>query len=390
MPTGHDPRRSAHRPTRSPLSAFDAGPFPVVSLYLNLRPDGRGRDQFRAVSPERARGSDAHVSGQQTGAREPEQGRSEDQRVCHHRGSGVKQARVFRVLYGVGLFEANPLAAALGHHPLYIPISRTCTRWRDSRDLQPRYLALVADTKSARIFVFRGNRRRTYRSHRRHQDQTPLRSAACPRRGISDIRRTTTCTTRRKSSTSSCARSERRGGSSGSSLPATKSYRAVCSANRSRKEIAERDCRYRAPRYQRALERDILRHDPSPLVREQDAASDRERVEALDWRVSRRADSPASGIEQTRRGALEMGSGRRARHHCVRRKRLPGSRPPRMRQAGEIGPGAAPPTSWSLARNTGASIWFIEDASILQAYRWGGRVPAIQDLNWGTLNYLMN
>src|SRR5437868_15371929 len=28
------------------LAAFDPGPFPVVSLYLNLQPDDRGRDRF--------------------------------------------------------------------------------------------------------------------------------------------------------------------------------------------------------------------------------------------------------------------------------------------------------------------------------------------------------
>src|ERR1700736_5304949 len=28
------------------LASLDAGPFPVVSLYLNLQPDEHGRDQF--------------------------------------------------------------------------------------------------------------------------------------------------------------------------------------------------------------------------------------------------------------------------------------------------------------------------------------------------------
>src|SRR5207253_1917624 len=28
------------------LAEWDSGPFPVVSLYLNLQPDDRGRDQF--------------------------------------------------------------------------------------------------------------------------------------------------------------------------------------------------------------------------------------------------------------------------------------------------------------------------------------------------------
>ena len=28
------------------LAEFDSGPFPVVSLYLNLQPDEHGRDRF--------------------------------------------------------------------------------------------------------------------------------------------------------------------------------------------------------------------------------------------------------------------------------------------------------------------------------------------------------
>src|SRR5882672_10990262 len=28
------------------LASVDAGPFPVISLYLNLQPDERGRDRF--------------------------------------------------------------------------------------------------------------------------------------------------------------------------------------------------------------------------------------------------------------------------------------------------------------------------------------------------------
>src|SRR3954469_24179293 len=30
------------------LAAFDSGPFPVLSLYLNMQPDQHGRDNFGA------------------------------------------------------------------------------------------------------------------------------------------------------------------------------------------------------------------------------------------------------------------------------------------------------------------------------------------------------
>ena len=39
------------------LAAFDSGPYPVISLYLNLQPGEQGRDQFdafvRNALPER-------------------------------------------------------------------------------------------------------------------------------------------------------------------------------------------------------------------------------------------------------------------------------------------------------------------------------------------------
>ena len=41
MPTAHDLSAQLDR-----LAAFDNTAFPVVSLYLNMQPDGHGRDHY--------------------------------------------------------------------------------------------------------------------------------------------------------------------------------------------------------------------------------------------------------------------------------------------------------------------------------------------------------
>ena len=47
------------------LATFDPGPFPVISLYLNLQADDRGRDRYgtflKKTFPERIRGYAPHA-----------------------------------------------------------------------------------------------------------------------------------------------------------------------------------------------------------------------------------------------------------------------------------------------------------------------------------------
>lgn len=55
------------------LAAFDSGPFPVVSLYLNMRPDQHGRDNFDAY-----RGNGLGVVGAEDTAKALEMGQVEE------------------------------------------------------------------------------------------------------------------------------------------------------------------------------------------------------------------------------------------------------------------------------------------------------------------------
>jgi peptide subunit release factor 1 (eRF1) len=135
------------------VSAADCGPFPVVSLYLDLRPNERGRDQFepflRKELTERLNTYPA--SGPERESLEADASRIRDH-VANIDGA-VNGLAIF-ACHGAGLFAALELAAPIDGHRLYVsdrahlyPLARVL-------DEYPRYLALVTDTHSARIFVF--------------------------------------------------------------------------------------------------------------------------------------------------------------------------------------------------------------------------------------------
>jgi len=138
------------------LAAFDSGPFPVVSLYLDLRPNDRGRDNFEPfLRKELADRIQTYA------ARGPERESLEKDsaRIASH------VAEVDRALNGLAifacsaadLFEVVPLAAPISGHRLHISEQPHLYPLARLLDQYPRYLALLADTNSARIFVFAVN-----------------------------------------------------------------------------------------------------------------------------------------------------------------------------------------------------------------------------------------
>src|SRR5262245_26612940 len=138
------------------LAAFDSGPFPVVSLYLDLRPNDRGRDNFEPfLRKELADRIQTYA------ARGPERESLEKDsaRIASH------VAEVDRALNGLAifacsaadLFEVVPLAAPIPGHRLHISEQPLLYPLARLLDQYPRYLALLADTNSARIFVFAVN-----------------------------------------------------------------------------------------------------------------------------------------------------------------------------------------------------------------------------------------
>lgn len=138
------------------LAGLDTGPFPVVSLYLNLQPDQHGRDNFdrflRKELDERVRSY---------GAAGPEASSltKDAERIARYL-AGIDAAANGLALFacaGIDLFEAIPLAAPIPEHRLYIADEPHLYPLARLLDEYPRYAVLLADTHQARIMVVAAN-----------------------------------------------------------------------------------------------------------------------------------------------------------------------------------------------------------------------------------------
>jgi peptide chain release factor subunit 1 len=134
------------------LAAFEPGPFPVVSLYLNLQADARGRNSFgQFVRKELG----ARINTF-TAAPERESLEHDAKRIEAYLDGIDRSANGLALFacHGAELFEAFQLAAPIDAHRLSVstqphlyPLARLLDEYR-------RYLVLLADTNRARIFVF--------------------------------------------------------------------------------------------------------------------------------------------------------------------------------------------------------------------------------------------
>ena len=173
------------------LAAFDAGPFPVISVYLNLQPNEHGRSHFepflRKELADRLRTYAASGPERQSLEQDAEKIREYMANV----GPSINGLAVF-ACSGSGLFETVQLAAPVQEHRLYVsdqphlyPLARLI-------DEYPRYAVVLADTHVARIFVIASNTV----EHTEHVEGTKTRRhkmGAGRRRVTSGIWRTITC-----------------------------------------------------------------------------------------------------------------------------------------------------------------------------------------------------
>jgi peptide chain release factor subunit 1 len=138
------------------LALFDAGPFPVVSLYLDMRPDQCGRERFdpflRKELAERLATFETSGPERQSLERDAARIRSYVEGLDHSANS-----LALFTCSAAELFEAMPLAAPIPEHRLYIsdrphlyPLARLI-------DEYPRAAFLLANTNSARLLVAAAN-----------------------------------------------------------------------------------------------------------------------------------------------------------------------------------------------------------------------------------------
>jgi peptide chain release factor subunit 1 len=139
------------------LARLEPVPYPVVSLYLNTQPNERGRDHYQSFVRQEFK---ARSRTYPPGSPDRESLDKDLVRISTFLENELQPSAnglaIFACSAG-GLFEAIQLTAPIERHWLYIgdaphlyPLARIESRY-------PRYAAVVADTNSARILVFATN-----------------------------------------------------------------------------------------------------------------------------------------------------------------------------------------------------------------------------------------
>ena len=137
------------------LAAFEPTGYPFISLYLNLQPDQHGRDNFESfVRKEfKAKAKSFAADSLELVSFKRDQARIESYLRNDIRPSANGLA-IFASAGANDYLKAVQLTAPLKRHDLYVnerphlyPLARVI-------DQYPRYVALLADTNSARLFVF--------------------------------------------------------------------------------------------------------------------------------------------------------------------------------------------------------------------------------------------
>lgn len=136
------------------LAQLDPAPYPVVSLYLNTQPGQNGRDQHQAFVRSELK---SRCRTYPEGSPERDSLDKDMERITTYLDNELAPAANGVAIFACSageLFEAVQLSAPIDQHWLYIgdtphlyPLARVESRY-------PRYAAVVADTNTARIFVF--------------------------------------------------------------------------------------------------------------------------------------------------------------------------------------------------------------------------------------------
>ena len=142
------------------LASFEPTGFPFISIYLNAEPDQHGSDNFQAFLRkelnERAKSYPANSAERQSFELDQERILNYIENEVQPQANGLA---IFACAAADDFFEAVQLGAPIPNNRLYVyeqphlyPLARLMDQF-------PRYAVLVANTNSARIFVFgRGKR----------------------------------------------------------------------------------------------------------------------------------------------------------------------------------------------------------------------------------------
>lgn len=137
------------------LVAFPPTTFPVISLYLNTEPDQHGKDEIhrflRRELPARGRTFEPRSADRESYERDVERIERWVEEELRPSSSGVA---IFACAGAEDFFEAVQLDVPVREHRLYVYHQPHLYELARLSDAYPRYAAVVADSRLARIFVF--------------------------------------------------------------------------------------------------------------------------------------------------------------------------------------------------------------------------------------------
>lgn len=137
------------------LAAFPATSLPVLSLYLNTKPNQHGKDEIdrflRRELPARGRTFEPHTPERESYDRDVERIMRWVSEELRPSSNGVA---IFACAGADDLFEAVQLEVPVSEHRLYVYHQPQLYELARLTDAYRRYAAVVADSREARIFVF--------------------------------------------------------------------------------------------------------------------------------------------------------------------------------------------------------------------------------------------
>jgi peptide subunit release factor 1 (eRF1) len=135
------------------LVAFES-PFPVISLYLNTQPDERGRDHFHANLRKELNNQ---LKTFPPRSEERESFERDVERINDYVENKLEPSANGLAIFacaGEDFFEAVQLDAPIVNNRLFVSSQPHLYPLARVLDQYPRYAAVIADSNSARIFVF--------------------------------------------------------------------------------------------------------------------------------------------------------------------------------------------------------------------------------------------
>ena len=134
------------------LAAFEPSDAPVLSLYLDMRPNGHGRHEYDSFLRKTFTDRGRVLTGAARASFDKDVRRIEE--YLGTVPASVNGLAIFACAGKNDFFEALQLEVAVEDHWLYIGSVPHLYPLVRLTDQYPRYAALVVDTNSARLFVF--------------------------------------------------------------------------------------------------------------------------------------------------------------------------------------------------------------------------------------------